>query len=195
VTKQIAIIQGHPDSQARHFGHALADEYAKGAEDGSHEVRRIEVAALDFPVLRTREEFEQGPVPDSIRGAQETIRWANHLVILYPLWHGTMPALFKAFFEQTFRYGFAAENAGPNRFPKKLLTGRSARIVVTMGMPAFIYKWFYGAHGLKNLQRSILGFAGIRPIKASLIGSAEVMDERQRAGWLDRIRALGERGQ
>lgn len=195
MTKQIAIIQGHPDSQARHFGHALADEYAKGAEDGSHEVRRIEVATLDFPILRTREEFEKGPVPDSIRRAQETIRWANHLVILYPLWHGTMPALLKAFFEQTFRYGFAAENAGPNRFPKKLLTGRSARIVVTMGMPAFIYKWFYRAHGLKNLQRSILGFAGIRPVKASLIGLVEGMNEAQRAWWLDKMRALGERGQ
>ena len=109
VAKRITIIQGHPDAQARHFCHALADEYAKGAEDGGHEVRRIEVARLDFPLLRTKEEFEQGVPPDSINQAQEAIGWADHLVILYPLWLGTMPALLNAFFEQVFRPGFAFE--------------------------------------------------------------------------------------
>lgn len=194
MARRIVIIQGHPDAQARHFGHALADEYAKGAQDGGHEVRRIEVAGLDFPLLRTKEEFEERPVPDSIRRAQEAISWADHLVILYPLWHGTMPALLKAFFEQAFRYGFAAEYRGPNRFPKELLAGRSGRIIVTMGMPAFVYKWFYGAHGLKNLKSSILGFAGIGPVKETLIGHVDGMNGGQRAGWLDTVRALGERG-
>jgi hypothetical protein len=91
--KRITIIQGHPDAQARHFGHALADEYAKGAEDGGHETKRIEVARLDFPLLRTKEEFEKGPVPDSIRQAQDAVSWADHLVILYLLWLDTMRAL------------------------------------------------------------------------------------------------------
>jgi putative NADPH-quinone reductase len=194
MAKRITIIQGHPDAQVRHFGHALADEYAKGAEDGGHETKRIEVAKLDFPLLRTKEEFEQGTVPDPIRQAQDAITWANHLVLLYPLWLGTMPALLKAFFEQTFRDGFAAEKAGPNRLPKQLLKGKSARIVVTMGMPAFFYKWFYRAHSLKSLERNILGFAGIGPIKESLIGLVDGMNEKQRAGWLDTMRALGERG-
>jgi putative NADPH-quinone reductase len=152
------------------------------------------VAKLDFPLLRTKEEFEQGTVPDPIRQAQDAITWANHLVLLYPLWLGTMPALLKAFFEQTFRDGFAAEKAGPNRLPKQLLKGKSARIVVTMGMPAFFYKWFYRAHSLKSLERNILGFAGIGPIKESLIGLVDGMNEKQRAGWLDTMRALGERG-
>lgn len=191
---RITIIQGHPDAQSRHFGHALADEYAKGAEDGGHEVRRIEVATLDFPLLRTKEEFEKGAVPDSIHQAQEAINWANHLVILYPLWLGTMPALLKAFFEQVFRPGFAFTPAEQGRMWKKLLTGKSARIIVTMGMPAFFYKWFFRAHSLKSLERNILGFSGIGPIKASLIGMVEGMNEKQRAGWLDKMRGLGEEG-
>ncbi len=191
---RIAIIQGHPDSQARHFGHALADEYAKGAEDGGHEVRRIEVAALDFPILRTKEEFEKGPVPDSIRPAQETISWADHLVMLYPLWLGTMPALLKGFLEQAFRPGFAFTPAKPGRMWQKQLTGKSARIVVTMGMPAFVYRWVFLAHSLRSLERNILGFSGIGPIKASLIGTVEGMNEAHRAGWLDTMRALGEKG-
>lgn len=195
MARRITIIQGHPDAQTRHFGHALADEYAKGAEDGGHEVRRLEVARLDFPLLRTKEDFESGPLPDSIKQAQEAIAWATHLVILFPLWLGDMPALLKAFFEQVFRPGFAFAYTAEGRMPEKGLTGKSARVVVTMGMPAFIYRWVFLAHGLRNLQRNILGFAGVRPVRSSLIGTVEGMDERQRAGWLDHMRALGEAGQ
>ena len=194
MARRIAIIQGHPDAQARHFGHALADEYAKGAEDGGHEVKRIEVATLDFPLLRTKEEFEHGIPPDSIKQAQDTIKWADHLVIIYPLWLGSVPALLEAFFEQVFRPGFAFEHQKSGGMPKKLLAGKSARIVVTMGMPAFIYRWVFFAHSLKSLERNILGFSGIGPSKMSLIGSIEGMDDRGRAGWLDTLRGLGEEG-
>lgn len=194
MARRIAIIQGHPDAKARHLGHALADEYAKGAQDGSHEVKRIEVTKLDFPLLRTKEEFEQGTPPDSIKQAQDIIKWADHLVIIYPLWHGSMPALLKAFFEQVFRPGFGIEYQKSGLIPKKLLAGKSARIVVTMDMPAFLYRWFFLAHSLKSLARNILGFSGIGPIKMTLIGSKEGMDDRQRAGWLDEMRGLGDLG-
>src|SRR4249920_3883667 len=186
--KHIAIIQGHPDSSVRHFGHALADEYAKGCEDGGHEVRRIEVATLDFPLLLTKEDFEKGRPPDSIRQAQDAIKWADHLVILYPLWLGSMPALLKAFLEQVLRPGFAFEYQPSGGVPRKLLTEKSARIVVTMGMPAFAYRWFFLAHSLKSLQRNILGFCGIRPVKSTLIGNIEGMTEPQRLNWLDEMR-------
>ncbi len=192
MTSRITIIQGNPDAQGRHLGHALADEYAKGAEDGGHAVRRIEVAQMEFPLLRTKEEFEHGAVPKSIEEAQEAIAWANHLVILYPLWLGTMPALLKAFFEQVFRPGFAFQYAEGRGLPKKRLTGKSARIVVTMAMPAFVYRWVFSAHSLKSLERNILRFAGIRPIRTSLIGMVEGQSDEQRAGWLDKMRALGE---
>jgi putative NADPH-quinone reductase len=194
MARRIAIIQGHPDAQARHFGHALADEYAKGAEDGGHEVKRIEVATLDFPFLRTKEEFEHGILPDSIKQAQDTIKWADHLVIIYPLWLGSVPALLEAFFEQVFRPGFAFEYQKSGGMPKKLLAGKSARIVVTMGMPAFIYRWVFFAHSLKSLARNILGFSGIGPIRSSLIGSIDGMNERQRMERLDEMRGLGQLG-
>ncbi len=192
--KCIAIIQGHPDAQTRHFCHALADEYAKGCEDGGHEVRRIEVARLEFPLLRTKEEFEKGTPPDSIKQVQDAIRWADHLVIVYPLWLGSMPALLKAFLEQVFRPGVAFEYQAEGQMAKKLFTGKSARIVVTMGMPALVYRWFFFAHSLKSLQRNILGFCGIGPMRTTLIGGIEGLNERQQAAWLDRLRALGDAG-
>lgn len=192
--KHIVIIQGHPDAQRRHFGHALADEYAKGCEDGGREVRRIEVAQLDFPLLRTKEDFEKGTPPDSITQAQDAIKWADHLVILYPLWLGSMPAMLKAFLEQVLRPGFAFEYQQSGGIAKKLLTGRSARIVVTMGMPAFVYRWIFFAHSLKSLRRNTLWFCGIGPTRSTIIGSIEGMTEKQRLGWLDEMRGLGELG-
>ena len=105
-----------------------------------------------------------------------------------------MPALLKAFFEQVFRPGFAFDYGQPGRLPKKRLTGKSARLVVTMGMPAFVYRCFYLAHSVKSLQRNILGFAGLRPVRVTLIGNIEGLSERQRLGWLDEMRELGDAG-
>jgi putative NADPH-quinone reductase len=103
---------------------------------------------------------------------QRDIAWANHLVLIFPLWLGDMPALVKGFLEQVARPGFAVgeplKNGGV-----KLLRGRSARIVVTMGMPALLYRWYFGAHAIRSLERNILRFAGVAPVRRSLIGLVE----------------------
>ena len=95
-----------------------------------------------------------------------------------------MPALLKGFFEQVFRYGFAMTSGADDKMPKGLLKGKSARIVVTMGMPAIIYRWYFGAHSLKSLERNILKLSGIGPIKESLIGRlTEVTTKATGNGW------------
>jgi len=53
-------------------------------------------------VLRSKQDWDAGQVPPAIAGAQETIRWAQHLVIIYPLWMGLLLALLKAFFKPKF---------------------------------------------------------------------------------------------
>lgn len=190
----ILIIQGHPDRAEPHLCHALADAYASGAEKAGHTVRRIAVAGLEFPLIGSKEDFERGARPACIREAQAAIRDSTHLVLVYPLWLGTMPALFKGFLEQVFRYDFAFEPHADGRFEKKL-TGRSARIIVTMGMPAMAYRWYFRAHSLKSLERNILKFAGIKPIRESLFGMVENVGPEKRAKWLERIRAIGTTGQ
>jgi len=194
MAKHIAIIQGHPDSTARHFCHALADEYTKGAEDGGHDVMRIDVATLDFPLLRTKQDFEKDRPPEAIERVQDIVAWADHLVIIYPLWLGSMPALLQGFLEQLLRPGFAFEYQKSGGMAKKLLKGKSARIVVTMGMPAFVYRWIFFAHSLKSLTRNTLWFCGIGPVKSTIIGSIEGLTDRQRADWLDEMRGLGDVG-
>jgi len=199
MTKRVAIIQGHPDPAGRHLLHALADAYAEGAIAAGHEVRRTEVASLEFPLLRTQVDFETGAVPATLARPQDDMRWAQHWVFLFPLWHGTMPALLKGFLEHIFRPGFAMEYkkeaAGGrdlSRFPKRLLAGRSARIVVTMGMPVLLYRWYFGAYGLRSFERSMLSFAGIKPIRESLYGLT-FADEKKPSRWIEEMRSHGRR--
>jgi putative NADPH-quinone reductase len=109
MARRIAIIQGHPDAAGHHLLNAMADAYADAAFSSGHQVRRIEVAKLDFPLLRTQLDFESGTLPSDLAQPRDDMRWAEHWVFLFPLWHGTMPALFKGFLEHIFRPGFAME--------------------------------------------------------------------------------------
>ena len=192
MTRRIAVIQGHPDPAGHHLLHAMADAYGEGATAAGHEVRRVEVGKLEFPLLRTQEEFETGALPLALVQAREDMRWAEHWVFLFPLWHGTMPAHFKGFLEHIFRPGFAMayNNKG---FPKRLLAGRSARIVVTMGMPVLLYRWYFGAYGLRAFERSMLSFAGIKPVRESLY-ALSFSDQKKRACWIEDMRKHGARG-
>ena len=191
--RRVVIIQGHPDPDPNRFCRALAAAYAEGAKEAGHEIRRIEVAELDFPILRTEEDFQSGTAPEAIRAAQEAIGWAEHLLLVYPLWLGSMPALLKAFLEQVFRPGFATAGDAAGGTWQKLLVGKSARIVVTMGMPAFVYRWYFRAHSLKSLERNILGFCGIGPIREILIGMVEAKSDAKRRADLQKMRELGRR--
>jgi putative NADPH-quinone reductase len=66
LNKRIAIIQGHPDAAGHHLLNAMADVYAEAAISAGHQVRRIEVAELNFPLLRTQLDFETGELPSSL---------------------------------------------------------------------------------------------------------------------------------
>jgi putative NADPH-quinone reductase len=73
------------------------------------------------------------------------------------------------------------------------LKGRSARVVVTMGMPAPLYRWFFRAHSLRSLERNILAFCGIGPVRDSLIGMVEAGGPAKHQRWLATMRELGRR--
>ncbi|MCJ7798441.1 MAG: NAD(P)H-dependent oxidoreductase [Polaromonas sp.] len=195
MTQRILLIQGHPDATQRHLGHLLEDAYASGALAAGHEVRSVQVAALDFPMLRSQEAWEHGELPASLLPAQTDIAWAQHLVLFFPLWLGDMPALLKGFLEQVARPGFAFKAEGGNPYGKKGLAGRSARVVVTMGMPALVYRWYFRAHSVKSLERNILGFVGIAPVHETLIGLVDHLGETGVAEWQARMRKLGSQAQ
>ncbi len=193
--RRIVLIEGHPDAVLPHLCGALADAYKVGAESAGHEIRRVPVAKLDFPLLRTQLDWEHGKVPASLQSAQDDIAWAQHLVFFFPLWLGDMPALLKAFLEQVARPGFAFKAEGSNPFAHKGLTGRSARVVVTMGMPALLYRWYFRAHSVKSLERNILGFVGVAPVNETLIGMVDRLGEDGVRKWQGKLQKLGARAE
>lgn len=193
--RNIIIIQGHPDPGPPRLCHALAASYAAGAQEAGHAVRWAHVGSLEFPLLRSQQEWEQARLPQSLQQAQEDIRWADHLVLFFPLWLGDMPALLKGFLEQVARPGFAFEYVeSGSAFTRKGLKGKSARVVVTMGMPALVYRWYFRAHSVKSLERNILGFVGIAPVDETLIGGAGNLAAADARRWLEKLRGLGSKG-
>jgi putative NADPH-quinone reductase len=184
---RITVIDGHPDPSEQRFCHALAAAYAEGARQAGHDVRMIATAGMQFPWLKSQEEWMNGALPPQLQEPQEAIRWADHLVLIYPLWLGDLPALLKAFLEQIARPGFAFTPG--LRFPTPgPLKGKSARVIVTMGMPAFVYRWFFFQHSLTSLKRNVLQFIGIRPVRETIIGMVETTNHQR---WLHRIKLLG----
>lgn len=192
MARNILVLNGHPDPASKGLCHALAEAYAKGAREAGHAVRRLDVAALEFGLLHSQAEFDRSAEAPAILAAQEALMWANHLVVIFPLWLGDMPALLKAFFEQTLRPGFAFIDR-PRGFPIGHLKGRSARIIVTMGMPAFIYRWYFRAHGLKTLERNILRFVGFAPVRSTVLGGIGQRSRKSIGRALANVEALGRR--
>jgi putative NADPH-quinone reductase len=63
-----------------------------------------------------------------------------------------------------------------------------------MGMPALWYRWHFQAHGVRGLERSILGFCGVKPVRETLIGKVETKDSAAREKWLAKVEAYGRTG-
>ena len=191
-SRRILVLDSHPDADPGHFVHGLADAYSDAARDAGHDVRVLRLAELDVPLLRRPADWLEGEAPAPIRAVQADLAWCEHLVIIYPLWLGDVPALLKGLLEQVMRPGFALEYRDKG-LPHKLLKGRSARVAVTMGMPALFYRLAYGAHSLKSLERNILRFVGFKPVEHEIFGGVE--DEKNRQAALRRMAELGAAGE
>lgn len=192
MASRILIVDGHPDAARERLCRQLSSAYAEGALEGGHEMRRIDLARIDFPWLETLEDYQNGTPPPAIAAAQGDIEWASHLVLAFPIWLGTAPALVKAFLEQALRPGFAREKPKQGEtLGAKRMTGRSVRLLVTMGMPAIAYRLYFGGHGLKNLDGNVLKFTGFGPVRWTLVGNLENPNARRIQREIDAVRALG----
>ena len=189
--RRILVINGHPDPAAARLCAGLAEAYAQEARAAGHAVHRLDVGALDFALLRSPADFLTEPDNPAIQAARGEFRLADHLVFMFPLWLGGMPASFKSFLEQIARAEFVV-GAGGKGFPVGKLKGRSARVIVTMGMPAAIYRLFFGAHGVKAFNSGVLGLSGIKPIRTSYFGLIDKAKNATKA--LNKARALGRQG-
>ncbi|MBU1046244.1 NAD(P)H-dependent oxidoreductase [Patescibacteria group bacterium] len=188
---KILIILGHPLKDS--FCGALAQSYIKGANESSKEIKTIYLGDLDFdPVLRNGYKKIQELEPDLIN-AQEKIKWAEHIVLIYPTWWATYPALVKGFFDRILlpSFGFRFEKES-NWLPKKLLKGRTLQLIITMDGPPLLYRFFLGnLH--KKIIKQTLGFCGIKLTKTNYFGSMKKSSSYQRKKWLDTVYSFGKK--
>jgi len=185
--KRIAVIVGHARTDT--FCEALGEAYKRGAEAARYSANLIVTSRLSFdPILH--EGFERvQPLEPDLQAAHDLIFEADHLVIIFPLWLGAMPAILKGFLERVLQPEiFDAAREGRFRQPLK---GKSARIIATMGMPGFVYRWWFGTHALKVLEHNILRFVGATPVRTTIHGSIESVSESKRKSWLADAEAQG----
>ena len=188
--KNILIIQGHPDRESYCF--ALAEAYKQGALSGGAQVEELVIADLNFnPNLqygyRQRTELE----PDLLR-AQELIKWSEHIVVVHPVWWGSVPALLKGFLDRVFLPGFAFKKHEGSKIKwDRLLRGRSARIIATADQPAWFYRLRYNSPSIHMLKGLVFEFCGIRPVHSTFIGPIRLSKQSYREHWLRKVHALG----
>ena len=189
--KRILIINGHPDKKS--FCFALAESYKKGADTNGTECKLVHLIDLKFnPILSYGYRVVSELEPDLLK-IQQDILEATHLVIVYPNWWGTYPALLKGFIDRVFLPKFAFKYLKNSPLPAKLLKGKSARIIVTMDTPTWYYWIINRSPGHNSMKKAILEFCGIKPVMISSFAIVKSSDNLKRKKWLDEVELLGKK--
>jgi putative NADPH-quinone reductase len=187
--KKILVILGHPDTES--FCGALATAYIEGANAAAAEIRELRIGELNFdPILWKGYKEIQELEPDLVR-AQELIQWSDHMVFVYPNWWGAMPALMKGFFDRVFLPSYAFKYRDNSAFWDKLLSGRTAHLIVTLDTPPWYYRWIYRQPGHNQMKRTILGFCGIKVVKITELAIVRGSTAGKREKWLAMVNRLG----
>lgn len=190
--KKILIVLGNPCKES--FNRVLFEEYINGAKEGEHQIRTIDLSKLKFdPILWEGYKKNQELEPD-LKRAQEDILWSNHIVFVFPVWWGGLPAIMQGFIDRTFTPGFAFKYKKNSIMPEKLLKGRSARLIITSGSETYIYALIGGIPIIRAMKVLTLWLCGIMPTRITKIGYARDISEKKFKKILEKIRILGEKG-
>lgn len=187
--KKILVINGHPNSDS--FNGALAERYSSGAKTAGHTVKLIHLGHLEFdPILHKGYKEIQELEPDLLQ-IQKDILWADHLVIVFPMWWGTVPALLKGFLDRTFLPGFAFKYHKKDPFWDKLLKGRTGRIIFTTDAPGWWNFLINRDPAIHMMKTSVLKFSGITPVGVTQLTEIKNRTPEVLGGYLNKVYKLG----
>lgn len=188
----ILIINAHPQP-GQTWSDTLATAYAEGAREAGAHVEEIRLGVLDFdPILRAGYGQEQPLEPD-LQKSRLAIERADHIVFVFPVWWGTLPALFKGWIDRTFLTGWAFRYDPDQTIPTKLLKGRTAHIISTMDAPSWWYRFKHRRSAHTALRAATLDFVGIKTIAETTVFKTRTLDEAQRTVWAQRMRKKASR--
>ncbi|HEX2011372.1 MAG TPA: NAD(P)H-dependent oxidoreductase [Roseateles sp.] len=185
-------------------GHAVqvSDLYAmrwKATLDAADSLAAPRGARFD-PSLDSKHAFEQGLQSADIAREQDKLRWADALILQFPLWWFSMPAILKGWIERVYAYGFAygvgehSDRRWGARYGEGMLAGKRAMLVVTTGG----WESHYGARGINGpiedllfpIQHGVLYYPGFEVLPPFLAYRVGRMDE---ARFAETCAALGQR--
>lgn len=187
-TKKIVILCGHPDADS--FTGGLLEKYHAAAEDSGHEVRRFNLGEMNFDPILHKGYKEIQQLEEDLIIFQNAVRECDHLVIGYPNWWCTMPALLKGLFDRIWLPGFAFNFNKETKKIEKHLAGKTARVFVLSGSHSPFKTWWQFGDYTNEIQYGILEFAGLKT-QVSSYGPCEKVDDKVREKWLKQVESLG----
>jgi len=187
--KKVLIINGHPDPLS--YNQALFNAYKEGAASANAIISSIHIGALQFdPNLRYgyRQRMELEP---DLLDAIEKIKAADHIVWVFPMWWYGYPAIMKGFIDRTFLPGITFQAVPGKPFPRKLLKGKTGRIIITADTPGWYNLLFMHSPALNQFKKGTLQFCGINPVKVHYIAPVKDATPAFLQKHIDKVFRLG----
>jgi|TARA_R110001599_G_scaffold70858_2_gene198190 NAD(P)H dehydrogenase (quinone) len=188
MSKRVLVLAANPKGSS--FINYLAEAYANSAEE-KNEVQLLKISDMEFSLDLSKGYAEEHSMEDSLKSFQASLDWCEHLVIFTPIWWGSLPAKLKGLIDRTFLPGFAFQYEKGKSIPKKLLKGKTARLVMTMDTPPWYYFLIQGAPAIKQLKTTTLKFVGFSSVKSKMIGPIISSTKKSRSKWVNEISKLG----
>ena len=187
----ILILNANPKTES--LDAALAESYARTVREAGGACRVVHLRDLDFdPNLQEGYAAPQPLEPDLLR-IQELIAKADHLVFVTPVWWGGLPARFKGLLDRVLLPGFAFRFEKGKAFPRRLLKGKTARVVATMDTPVWYFRFVMGDPLMKMLKQPVLGLCGVKVTGRNYFGPVAGSQESVREGWERTLRKAAEK--
>lgn len=190
---RIFILNGHPAEQS--LSRTLVEAYADAARQAGHEVRltHLHDMAFDTDFGWVGYERPKALEPVLAQWLQDLI-WSDHFMVSTPMWWGGLPAKLKGLFDRALLPGQAFDTRHKTRLglPSPMLTGRTARVVITSDTPGWFMRLAYKNALLWQMRRQILEFVGLKPTRLTHLGPASDAKPEQVQRWVKQIRHLGE---
>jgi NAD(P)H dehydrogenase (quinone) len=213
----VLIVYAHPEPQS--LNGSLKDFSVQRLQAAGHQVQVSDLYAMQWkapldahdtldpapaprfnPSLASKHALEHGLQTPDIAAEQDKLRWADAVILQFPLWWFSMPAILKGWVERVYAYGFAygvgehSDTHWGDRYGEGSLAGKRAMLVVTTGGWAS----HYSARGINGpiddllfpIQHGILYYPGFDVVPPFVIYRTGRMDD---ARFAQTREALGQR--
>lgn len=189
------IVFNHPYGGS--FCGAILAAVERGLKTGGHRCRVINLDQDDFdPVMRSKDllafvgagragEDALDAIDDQVREYKDHLEWAEHLVMIFPIWWMTTPAMTKGFIDKVI-FPAIAYDMKDGRLVSRLSL-RKVTVITTMNTPADIYREVFGNPLEGSLIKGTFRQIGIENIEWTSLSEVKQVSREQREAWLEEI--------